>query len=138
MPEQPANELVEFLREQAGDYLRAAIHYTEHDHDVLYIRDDVAGDYTDAELATFVDHYRTKSREQQPDRPFDLGHDHCTISVYDEAILFHFTLTTTVGTIITLAPEAGRDIVQFITHCLEQLHHNSPQSIGPVPTWLQN
>ncbi|MFC7136442.1 hypothetical protein ACFQRB_07655 [Halobaculum litoreum] len=38
---------------------------------------------------------------------------------------------------VTLAPEAGRDIVQFITECLEQLYHNSPQEIDDVPAWLR-
>lgn len=131
--------LIGFLREQADEYLRSAIQYSASDHELLYLRDD--GDENipeDRELAEFVAHYRRLSREQEPDRPFDLGSDHCTVTIYDEAILFHFTQGEDVGTLITLAPEAGRDIVAFTTKCLEQLHFNSPQEIRNVPTWLRS
>ncbi|WP_348612160.1 DUF7522 family protein [Halobaculum rarum] len=131
------NELVQFLHTEAGEYLRTALHYTATDYETLYLRDDVDAAYTGGGMDEFVAYYRQKSREQEPDRPFDLGNDHCTVSIYDEAILFHFTQGENVGTIITLSPEAGRDIVQFITECLEQLYHNSPQEIDDVPTWLR-
>lgn len=130
-------DLVQYLRGEAGDYLRAALHYSEDNYEVLHVRDDVDARYTDEELGEFVEYYRGKRRQLAPDRPFELGNDHCTVSVYDEAILFHFTQGTGVGTIVTLSPEAGRDIVQFITACLEQLYHNSPQDIDNVPTWLR-
>jgi hypothetical protein len=132
-----SNDLVGFLRDQAGEYLRAAIHYTDDDYELLYLRDDLDDVEADATTDEFVAYYRQKSREQEPERPFDLGHDHCTVSIYDEAILFHFTQDENVGTVITLSPEAGRDIIEFTTNCLEQLHLNSPQEIGAVPTWLQ-
>ncbi|UIP00788.1 hypothetical protein Hbl1158_05365 [Halobaculum sp. CBA1158] len=132
------NELVQFLQQQAGEYLRGVVHYSDDDYDALYLRDDVADMYTDEELTEFVAYYREKNRQLAPDRPFDLGTDHCTISMYDEAIIFHFTQGTDVGTVVTLSPEAGRDVVQFTTDCLEQLYHNSPQEIDDVPTWLRS
>ncbi|WP_058365987.1 DUF7522 family protein [Haloparvum sedimenti] len=137
---EPGNtdELVAFLKEQAGEYLRSAIQYSTSDHELLYLRDGDEHIPEDEELADFVDHYRRLSRQQEPDRPFDLGTDHCTVTIYDEAILFHFTQSENVGTLVTLAPEAGRDIVAFTTKCLEQLHFNSPQEIRNVPTWLRS
>jgi hypothetical protein len=132
-----SNELVAFLQKQAGEYLRSAIHYDEEDYELLYLREDLSDIEADTSTDEFVAYYRQKSREQDPERPFDLGNDHCTVSIYDEAILFHFTQGANVGTIITLSPEAGRDIIEFTTKCLEQLHRNSPQDIDAVPKWLQ-
>ncbi|MFC7136441.1 hypothetical protein ACFQRB_07650 [Halobaculum litoreum] len=61
-----ADHLVQFLRREAGDYLRAALHYSADDHEVLYVRDDVRDEYSDEELAAFVAYYRERSREPHP------------------------------------------------------------------------
>ncbi|MCG1002763.1 MULTISPECIES: hypothetical protein [Halobacterium] len=130
-------ELIAFLRSEAGEYLRGAVYYTEDDYEVLFLRDDVAALYTDEELELLFDYYRDQNRKEADVEPFDLGNDHCTVHFYDDAILFHFMQQETSGTIITLSPEAGRDIVQFITRCLKQLHENSPQSVE-TPAWLRD
>jgi len=132
-----ADELVGFLRREAGDYFRGAVYYTETDHEVLFMRDDVADLYTDEELAELFDYYRDQNRKQAEVEPFDLGSDHCTVHFYDDAILFHFMQRAASGAVITLSPEAGRDIVQFITRCLKQLHDNSPRSVD-APAWLRD
>jgi hypothetical protein len=58
------------------------------------------------------------------------------VDFYDEAILFHFTQGEEVGTVITLSPEAGKDITQFITECIALLHRSSPQEISNEPEWV--
>ncbi|WP_335998526.1 DUF7522 family protein [Halorientalis halophila] len=136
MPKSAANELVEFLDDRAGEYLRGAVHYSESDYEVLYLRDDVNERYTDETLAELFEYYREQNRAREREKPFDLGNDHCTVDFYDEAILFHFTQGDDVGTVITLDPGAGRDVNQFIVECLEQLHRNSPQRIDAAPDWI--
>jgi len=137
MADTAAEELVSFLRSEAGEYLRGAIAYTETDHDVLLLRDDVADLYTEAELTELFAYYRDQNRKQVGVAPFDLGNNHCTVNFYDDAILFHFIEDDAAGMVITMSPEAGRDIVQFITRCLKQLHENSSQSVQ-APEWLRN
>ncbi|WP_336036824.1 DUF7522 family protein [Halobacterium yunchengense] len=132
-----ADELVAFLQGEAGEYLRGAVYYSPTDHEVLYLRDDLEDRYGDAELAELFAYYRDQNRKAAAVEPFDLGTDHCTVHFYDEAILFHFVQPGPSGTVITLEPEAGRDVVQFITRCLKQLHENSPQSIA-APEWLRD
>jgi hypothetical protein len=136
MPEESAARLVEYLKKEAGEYLRGAIHYSADEYDRLYLRDDVAALYSAEKMEELAEYYRQETRNQSSREPFDLGNNHCTVNFYDSAILFHFTQGDELGTVITLEPEAGRDIVGFITECLKQLHYNSPQEISEAPRWL--
>jgi hypothetical protein len=138
MPEESANRLVDFLKQEAGEYLRGAIHYTGDDYVSLYMRDDIKDLYSSEKMDKLAAYYRQENRKQNSEEPFDLGMNHCTVNFYDDAILFHFTQGENLGTVITLEPEAGRDIVGFITKCLKQLHDNSPQEISMAPTWLKD
>lgn len=137
MPEESATRLVEYLKKEAGEYLRGAIHYSADEYVTLFLRDDVAALYSAEKMEELAEYYRQETRNQSSREPFDLGNNHCTVDFYDDAILFHFTQGDELGTVITLEPEAGRDIVGFITECLKQLHYNSPQEISEAPRWLE-
>ena len=137
MPRDAANRLVEFLQTRADDYLRGAVHYSADDYETLYMRADVDDLYSPENMEELFRYFRHKNRDQNRKEPFDLGNDHCTVDFYDDAILFHFTQGEEVGTVITLDPEAGRDIVQFITECIELLHRDSPQEISNAPEWIR-
>jgi len=138
MPQESANRLVYFLEEQAGEYLRGAIHYSGDEYITLYMRDDVEDLYPSEKMDELIAYYRQENQNQIAEEPFDLGMNHCTVNFYDDAIMFHFTQGENLGTVITLEPDAGRDIVGFITECLKQLHYNSPQEITRAPTWLED
>lgn len=138
MPEESANRLVDYLEEQAGEYLRGAIHYSEDGYMTLYMRDDVDALYSPAKMEELAEYYQQENRNQSSEEPFELGTNHCTVGFYDDAILFHFTQGDGLGTVITLEPEAGRNIVGFITECLKRLYYNSPQEISEAPTWLRD
>ena len=126
MSRESANRLVDYLKEQAGEYLRGAIHYSEDEYVPLYMRDDVANLYPPEKMEELAEYYRQENRGQTDKEPFNLGTNHCLVNFYNDAILFHFTQGDNFGTVVTLEPEAGRDIVGFITECLKQLHYNSP------------
>lgn len=135
MSKDAASKLVEFLQSRAGEYLRGAVHYTGDDYEVLYLRDDVEQKYSEADLDALFSYWRRRNAGQG-DEPFSLGNLHSTVQLYDGGLLFHFTQGDELGTVITLDPEAGRDIVTFVTECLEQLHRHSPQTIANAPDWL--
>jgi hypothetical protein len=138
MTQESASRLVKFLEGQADDYLRGAIHYSEDGYESLYLRDDIAALYTDETMEELCEYYRQQSKVQNADEPFSLGDCHCNVSFYDDALLFHFSQGDSIGTVVTLEPEAGRDVVGFITECLKRLHVDSPQTIENVPKWLQD
>jgi len=136
--EESASRLVKFLNDQAGPHLRGAIHYSEEGYDSLYMREDVEELYSDAKMQELAEYYRYQSTAQNSEEPFSLGNCHCNISCYDDAILFHFAQGDDVGTVITLDPEAGSDILGFITQCLKILHTESRQTINNAPMWLRD
>ncbi|WP_435068290.1 hypothetical protein [Haloplanus sp. C73] len=136
MAQESANRLVEFLEDEAKEHLRGAIHYSEEGYELLYMREDVDAMYSDDDLLNLSAYYRQQSDVQTTDEPFTLGNCHCNVSFYDEAILFHFGQGDSIGTVITLEPEAGRNIVGFITECLKLLHFDTPQSIENAPKWI--
>ena len=135
--QESASHLVKFLTNQAGNHLRGAIHYFEDGYDSLYLREDVEELYSDAKMEELAEYYRQQSTVQNAEEPFSLGNCHCNISCYDDAILFHFAQGDNVGTVITLDPEVGSDILGFITRCLKILHAESPQTIDNAPNWLR-
>lgn len=133
-----AKSMVEFLRQDAGPYLRSAFHYDAEEYELLYIRDDVDEQYTDEELQRVVDDWRAKKWDgDEYERLLSVGNLHCTVRLFDEAIIFHFAQGPRVGTVVTLDPQAGRDLVEFVTECLRQLHLGSPQTIENAPGWVQ-
>lgn len=118
--------------------MRGAIHYSVDGYEVLYLREDVDDRYSHEDLTSMSEYYREQSEVQSAEAPFSLGNCHCNVSFYDTAILFHFAQGDGIGTVITLEPEAGRDIVGFITNCLRLLHADTRQSIENAPTWLSS
>jgi len=138
MPKESATRLVNFLEDQAGEYLRGAIHYSTDEYVSLYMRDDVDALYSSEEIQKLAEYYRQENQGRAGGEQFELGTNHCTVNFYDDAILFHFSQGDEIGTVITLEPEADRNIVEFITECLRQLHHNSPQQIAEAPDWLND
>lgn len=101
------------------------------------MRDDADALYSEDDLIQLSTYHRQQSEVQSSEGPFALGNYPCNVSFYDEAILFHFSQGDSIGTVITLEPEAGRDIVGFITECLRLLHFDSQQSIENAPQWLR-
>lgn len=128
-----SRQLVEFLQDQAGSALRSAAHYDTDGYEFLYLRDDVADQYTKDELRvvfeTLSNEHATATEQQQV---LHLGQHCCSVQVYDEGIMLNFAQTDTVRTLITLDPEAGRNLMTFIKNCLDQLAYVSPYSTNPL------
>lgn len=137
MSDRAASRLVEYLINAAGEYLRGVVHYTEDDYRVLYLREDLESVYSEDDLTETFDYWRRR-RDDQRGPPFSLGNLHCTAQFFDDALLFHFTQGSDVGTVVTLDPAAGRDVTAFIGECLTVLHTDSPQEIQNAPTWIRS
>lgn len=136
MSTQVSEALAEFFRDEAGQSLRLVGHYTDDSFDILYLRDDLADEYDDGDFeASFEVHRRDQAAAAEQGEVVQAGDQHCTLRVYDEAIVFNFTQTDDVGTIVSVNPAVGRNLLTFITRSLKQLDANSPQRVEP-PDWL--
>ncbi|PSQ58088.1 hypothetical protein BRD18_06525 [Halobacteriales archaeon SW_7_71_33] len=112
-------ELCEFLQHRAGDLLRAVGYYDGEEYELLYLRDDLQSQYTPAEIGAIAEELR---REHEgltaSETSYRLGELNCSIVTYDEGVVMQFPHDESTGTLVTLDPEAARQLVGFVDRCL--------------------
>lgn len=132
-----SKEFVEFLKERTRGTLRVVAQYHANGHDLIYVREDIETEYTEYDFRGHMDAFRrdaaTGSHQEQQ---LSAGDQHCSIRVFDETIIFNIIHDKEVGTIISLDPTAGRDLLGFIGTTLEQLHDTTDQEVKSRPDWL--
>lgn len=134
-----SKRLVEFLEDRAGEALRVVFHYDTRSEgfEILYMRPDIQDEYSEAEL---LDHFDTFRRDShlagvQQSR-LRTGDHHCSIRVYDESLIFNFTLGDYANTIISLDPDVGRDLLGFVGKAMGELKKESGDMDWTPPRWV--
>lgn len=61
----PAEALTDFLKDRVGDHLRSVLRYDEDGGEFLYLRDDVAEQYSEAEMKDVVRDVRLESVDKR-------------------------------------------------------------------------
>jgi hypothetical protein len=131
-----SDRLVEFLREKAGPALRVVARYDGDSYEFRFTRDDIESQYSRAELRQHVESFRMDENVGNAlERDLHAGDHHCSLRVFDETVILNFTQGAGVGTIISLEPTAGRDLLSFITEALRVLNTTDEQ-IKSKPNWL--
>lgn len=129
--------LSRFFRQEVGQSLRLVAHYTDDEIDFVYLRDDLEETYDEEEFSqTFTVHRQDKATAIQQQSVIAAGNHHVTLRIYDDAIVFNFTQTDEVGTVVSVTPEVGQNLLTFVTRSLKQLHTSSPQEVT-VPQWAR-
>lgn len=127
--------LAEFFEDEVGDALRLVAHYDADTLDIIYLRDDLEDHYSESDFEqTFAIHRREKEEAIQQEAVIDAGKHHCTIRLFDEAIVFNFSQTDSMGTVVSLSPDVGRNLLAFVTTCLQEIDEHSPQDAS-APRW---
>lgn len=135
MSTQVSRALAEFFEEKTGTALRLVAHYNDESVEFVFLREDLEDHYTEADFErTFAIHRQEKETAVRQESAVDLGRHHCTLRVFDEAIVFNFAQSGGLGTVVSLSPEVGRDLISFITRCLQELDDHSPQDVS-APDW---
>lgn len=128
--------LANFFKQEVGQSLRLVGHYTDDEIDLVYLRTDLQKRYDEADFQqTFAIHRQDKAAAAKQQSVISAGNHHATLRIYDEALVFNFVQTDDMGTIVSVAPEVGRDLLTFVTRCLKQLQANSPQEVTG-PEWV--
>jgi hypothetical protein len=129
--------LVDFLLGEAGPYLRSAYYFDEQSYEELYLRDDLEGEYSEEELAFLFEEMVNADAEDDPiARIADSSDLRCSIRLYDEMItvLIHHREET--GTLVSLEPNAARDLVTFVYRLMSKVSQHSDRSFETAPPWL--
>ena len=114
--------LTEFLEERVGDHLRSVIFYDDHGGEVLYVRDDVADEYTDEDIGEVVRDVRLEAVEKpHQESLYAHGPLNCTLRSFDDAVELHFPHDETSGTAVALDGEAFPMHNTFVSRCLDAM-----------------
>lgn len=119
MAEEKNTELLSYLKETAGDYLRGVIWYEDDEYEIRYIRDDLRTRRLKSEVDKMIDRLREESRSGER-RSFPFGEVNGFVRSFEEAMVMHFPSTQGRGTVVTLDSEAARQLNTFIGSCLER------------------
>lgn len=120
MSPEAADELAAFLRDQVGDNLRSIAYYDDGDYEVVYLRDDVADQYTENEQERVGRDVRLESvaKGHQEDL-YVHGSLQCTVRVFEDAVEMHFAFEDGTGVTAALDAESLTAQRTFVGRCLE-------------------
>lgn len=132
-----SEEFVEFLRDRTRGALRLVGQYHANGYELVYLRDDLQGEYSEYEVEGQMDSFRRDAKTgSQQEQQLAAGHQHCSIRVFDETIIFNIHHEEEIGTIISLDPVAGRELLEFIGTIIEELEQSTDIDVGSQPDWL--
>ena len=111
--------LAEFLHERVGDGLRSVIYYDPDDYEVVYLREDVAGEYTESRIEDIITDLWADSYEQGVREDLRRhGRLNATTWVFEDAIEMHFVADERQGIAVALDTETFLAQNTFVARCL--------------------
>ncbi len=115
-----AEDLAAFLHERVGDNLRSVAYYHADEYEVVYLRDDVADQYSSDDHEHIARDVRLENvtKAQQEDL-YVHGRLQCTVRAFDDAVEMHFPFDDTSGVTVALDAEALTAHRTFVGRCLE-------------------
>jgi len=103
------SRLEEFFEQRTDGNLRSIVKYEEDSHDIVYLRDDVAEQYTSEEIESAIDDSRMESLTA-PIYEDTYSEDHgqltCLVQCFENVIEMNFVLEDGVGAAVALDAEA--------------------------------
>lgn len=115
------NALVTYVRRQAGESLRAVAIYDDSSFEVLHRREDLAEHIVSGRVRMVYDNITWDWNPDDDDLSEELGATQATLQVREEAIIIQLVTSETGGYLISLAPDAARNLTTFLTNCLDQI-----------------
>lgn len=112
--------LISYLGTRASEYHRRTVQYDENDTDVLHLREDLEQQRLTSQIDRMLRRLRPESTPAE-ERSFPFGELNATVRLFDEAIILHFPRRKDQGVVVSLEPEAARDLNTFIGECERRL-----------------
>lgn len=129
MTPEESDDFVDFMRAEAGEYLRSVIYFDGQEHDLAYVRSDVEGVYTDRERERIVQSLLAESSSRNREEDLYVHGDlNCIVRSFDAAIELHFPEGVYSGTAVALDREAARDLSGLIASVVARTTFEEPIS----------
>lgn len=126
MADAEANPFVQFVLDRAGGAVRSIVRYDADTSDVLFIRDDVAENYSALTLETVMTALRREGEQAgRQEHLYAHGGLNCIIRAFDGGLEIHFPYGDSKGVAVALEPAAAQQLYRFVDDCLE---HVSPEA----------
>ena len=126
MDEHVVTEFIEFLQKTFGESLRSVLYYTQDDYELRYIRDDVAEEYSDEEIATVAKHLQIDAMSRHiAERRYTHDSLRCQIQSFEGGIEMNFIGEENEGVAVGLDPRAFVTHETFIGKCVSILEVES-------------
>lgn len=111
--------LVKFVRKEAGKSLRAVVEYDHTDIEVLHHREGLTEETVVRRTRSIYDQVVQVSGSQEDALTDELGRKRATLQVREEVVIIHLLESQLQGHIISLEPDAARDLTTFLAECLK-------------------
>lgn len=117
--EPPVSSLVQFLQEEINDHLRSVIHYDDDGFEVIYVRHDVAAEYTDDDINEVIQDLGMEAfGKPVQENLYDHGELQCTMRWFDDGIELNFLASDTEGVAIGLSGKTFLEHQTFLGKCM--------------------
>lgn len=135
---QHGDELVDFLLEETGDTLYVVVEYDSDEWRFLYVRDAVRERIEGWKIHTdeIIDDFRREAhRNTDREQLFNVGSFYCSLHLFDELLLVHFSQPDEQGIIFGYDPAAASHLTTFVELCLPHLREQVLADVGGQPSW---
>lgn len=132
------NELVEFLLEETGETLHIVVEYDADEWQFLYVRETVHERINkwETQAADILEEFRRDARRNTDrEQLFSVGSFYCSLHLFDELILLHFSQPDEQGIIFGYDPIAASNLTTFVELCIPRLRDHALSEINESPTW---
>lgn len=114
------DEVVEFARDELGDGVRAVDYFDTSDYESLYIRDDVAGLYTESQFERMsVERMSNLLNVNFFEQIYDIGEFRYSVRRFEDALLIFLPVTESSGLVISTEVDLPTSIVGFAEDCFD-------------------
>ncbi|WP_188884156.1 hypothetical protein [Halarchaeum grantii] len=107
-----ATRLEDFFEQRTDGHLRSIVKYEENSYEIVYLRDDVAEQYTTEEIESAIDDSRMESLTApiyEDTYSRDHGNLTCLVQCFENVIEMNFVLEDGVGAAVALDAKAMAD-----------------------------
>lgn len=118
MVEAAAQQLTEYVYNEAGDELRTVVIVREDGFDIQYLRDDLKETYDPAEYESVVDSFRLDEPYLSPEtaeKP--VGERNAILHYHENACVIQIPFSTSETILVSVSRQAGQQLVSFLERC---------------------
>lgn len=130
--------LVDFLLSTTGDRLYVVLEYDEDGRELRYVHEAAREriEAWEAAVGEVIDGFRADAaRNHEREGRFDAGSFYCTLHLFEELILIHFSQPGGRGLLFGYDPAAAANLTSFVELCLPHIRRHALREVGGPPDW---